>query len=283
MKWTRGTRSKHVEDARGNRVTMGKLGAGGLVLVLIGVVAQQFLGVDIIGQLGIGQGGGGKEEQGPPPDPKNDPDAETIDFIHFIVEDLHTTWSEIFQKAGKTYRPATLKVFREGTTSKCGFGTSSIGPFYCPGDEKAYIDLSFYKLLEERFGAPGRFAQAYVVAHEWGHHIQNVLGYEDTMREAQKRDPERKNELSVRFELQADCLAGVWGHSTQKRNLLESGDVEAGLKAAAAIGDDTLQKQSGGQVSPESWTHGSSEQRMKWLRRGLESGTIDSCDTSGPL
>ena len=171
-------------------------------------------------------------------------------------------------------------MFREGTKTACGFGTTAIGPFYCPGDEKAFIDLSFYKLLKERFAAPGDFAQAYVLAHEYGHHVQNILGYEDTMREAQKKDPERKNELSVRFELQADCFAGVWGHASQTRDLLEPGDVEEGLKAAAAIGDDTLQKQAGGTVSPESWTHGSSDQRVKWLRRGLEQGTIAACDTT---
>jgi len=257
---------------------MGKVGVGTLVLLLLGFLAQRYWGINIIPQGGVG--GSGSETAGPPPDPKTDPEAETVEFIHFVTEDLIKTWTDIFAAEGKTFRAADTVLFKEGTKTACGFGTTAIGPFYCPGDQKAFIDLSFFALLKERFGAPGDFAQAYVLAHEYGHHVQNILGYEDIMREAQKSDPERKNELSVRFELQADCLAGVWGHSSQKRNLLEPGDVEEGLKAAAAIGDDTLQKQAGGKVSPESWTHGSSEQRVKWLRRGLEQGTIGACDTS---
>ena len=278
MRWTRGTRSSHVEDRRGNKVTMGKVGVGTLVLLLLGFLAQRYWGINIIPSGGVG--GSGSETEGPPPDPKTDPDRETVDLINFMAEDLIATWSKIFEAEGKKFRPANLVMFREGTKTACGFGTTAIGPFYCPGDEKAFIDLSFYKLLKERFAAPGDFAQAYVLAHEYGHHVQNILGYEDTMREAQKKDPERKNELSVRFELQADCFAGVWGHASQTRDLLEPGDVEEGLKAAAAIGDDTLQKQAGGTVSPESWTHGSSDQRVKWLRRGLEQGTIAACDTT---
>jgi predicted metalloprotease len=278
MRWTRGTRSSHVEDRRGNKVTMGKVGIGTLVLLLLGFLAQRYWGINIIPSGAVT--GGGTETEGPPPDPASDPDRETVDFIHFVTEDLIATWTEIFKKEGKTFRPANMVLFKEGTKTACGFGTTAIGPFYCPGDEKAFIDLSFFKLLNDRFAAPGDFAQAYVLAHEYGHHVQNVLGYEDTFRAAQKKDPEKKNELSVRFELQADCLAGVWAHASQKKNLLEPGDVEEGLKAAAAIGDDTLQKQSGGTVSPESWTHGSSEQRMKWLRRGLDQGTIAACDTT---
>jgi len=257
---------------------MGRIGVGGLVLLLLGFLAQRYWGINIIPSGGVG--GSGSETKGPPPDPKNDPDRETVEFIHFMAEDLIKTWSEIFAAEGKKFRPADLVVFKEGTRTACGFGTTAIGPFYCPGDEKAFIDLSFYKLLKERFGAPGDFAQAYVLAHEYGHHVQNILGYEDVMREAQRKDPGRKNELSVRFELQADCLAGVWGHSGQKRDLLDPGDVEEGLAAAAAIGDDTLQKKAGGEVSPESWTHGSSAQRVKWLRRGLEQGSIAACDTT---
>ena len=278
MRWTRGTRSSHVEDRRGNKVTMGKVGIGTLVLLLLGFLAQRYWGINIIPSGAVT--GGGKETEGPPPDPKTDPDRETVEFIHFVTEDLIDTWTEIFKSEGKTFRAANMVLFKEGTKTACGFGTTAIGPFYCPGDEKAFIDLSFFKLLNDRFAAPGDFAQAYVLAHEYGHHVQNVLGYEDTFRAAQKKDPEKKNELSVRFELQADCLAGVWAHASKKRNLLEAGDVEEGLKAAAAIGDDTLQKQSGGTVSPESWTHGSSEQRQKWLRRGLDQGTIAACDTT---
>ena len=279
MKWTRGTRSTHVEDRRGNKVTMGKIGVGTIALLLLGFLAQRYWGINIIPAGGVGSSG--KETKGPPPDPANDPDRETVDFVKFLTEDLIKTWTDIFAAEGKKFRPANLVLFKDGTDSEgCGFGTSAIGPFYCPAAEKAFIDLSFFRMLKDRFGAPGDFAQAYVLAHEYGHHVQKILGYEDTMRDAQRRDPERKNDLSVRFELQADCLAGVWGHSSQKRNLLEPGDVEEGLKAAAAIGDDTLQKQSGGRVSPESWTHGSSDQRVKWLRRGLEHGTIAACDTT---
>jgi len=279
MKWTRGGRSQYIEDRRGQRVgRVGRIGIGTVVLALVAFMAQRYLGVD------IGTGGLGVQEQpsGPaePIDPANDPDREVVEFISFVIDDLHKTWESKFAEVGKKYRPANLVLFREATRSACGYGTAAIGPFYCPGDEKAYIDLSFFRLLRERFGAPGDFAQAYVLAHEIGHHVQNQLGYEDKMREAQGRDPESKNQLSVRFELQADCLAGVWGHSSQKRDLLEPGDVEEGLGAAAAIGDDTLQKQSGGRVSPESWTHGSSEQRMRWLRRGLETGRIDACEVT---
>jgi uncharacterized protein len=279
MRWTRGTRSSHVEDRRGNKVTMGKVGVGTLVLLLLGFIAQRYWGINIIPTSGVGTSG--KETKGPPPDPTSDPDRETVEFVHFLAEDLNKFWTETFAREGKKFRPATIVIFKDGTDSEgCGFGTTAIGPFYCPAPEKAFIDLSFYRMLKERFEAPGDFAQAYVLAHEFGHHVQNILGYEDTMREAQRRDPSRKNELSVRFELQADCLAGVWGNSGQRRNLLEAGDVEEGLAAAAAIGDDTLQKQAGGKVSPESWTHGSSQQRVTWLRRGLAEGTIAACDTT---
>jgi predicted metalloprotease len=256
----------------------GRIGIGGVVLLLVAFFAQRYLGVD------IGTGGVGDQspstEPAQPIDPANDKDREIVDFASFVIDDLHTTWEREFKKVGKEYRPANLAIFNEATSTKCGYGTAAIGPFYCPAEEKAFLDLSFFRMLRERFEAPGDFAQAYVIAHEIGHHVQNVLGYEDKMREAQRRDPSRKNDLSVRFELQADCLAGVWGHSTKKRDILEPGDVEEGMRAAAAIGDDTLQKQGGGRVSPESWTHGSSEQRMRWLRRGLESGSIEACETA---
>jgi len=279
MRWTRGTRSSEVEDRRGNKVTMGRIGVGTIVLLLLGFLAQRYWGINIIPSGGVGASG--KETKGPPPDPSTDPDRETVELVNFMAEDLKKTWADIFSREGKKFRPAKIVLFKDGTDSEgCGFGTTAIGPFYCPKPEKAFIDLSFYKLLKERFKAPGDFAQAYVLAHEYGHHIQNILGYEETMRAEQERDPSRKNELSVRFELQADCLAGVWGHYGAERNLLEPGDVEEGLAAAAAIGDDTLQKEAGGRVSPESWTHGSSEQRVKWLRRGLEQGNIAACDTT---
>ena len=208
------------------------------------------------------------------------PEEEQLkEFITFVLNDVQATWDQqLPAQAGSQYQHATLVLFRDATRSACGVGEAAMGPFYCPGDNKVYIDLGFYQALHQRFGAPGDFAQAYVLAHEIGHHVQNLLGYEDQLRSAQKRAPARQNELSVRYELQADCLAGLWGNASKK--LLEEGDVEEGLRAAASIGDDTLQKQGGGKVSPESWTHGSSEQRQKWLRRGLESGTIDACDTT---
>jgi uncharacterized protein len=278
MRWTRGGRSGYIEDRRGQRAGWGgRIGAGTIVLALVAFVAQRYLGVDLGALVGRGQPSG---SQSAPIDPARDPDREMMEFISFVIEDIHATWEREFAKAGKKYRAANLVVFTDATGTACGYGSAAIGPFYCPGDEKAFVDLSFFRLLRERFGAPGDFAQAYVLAHEIGHHVQNLLGYEETMRAAQQRDPDRKNELSVRFELQADCLAGVWGHSSEKRNLLEPGDVEEGLQAAAAIGDDTLQKKSGGQVSPESWTHGSSEQRVRWLRRGLETGSIAACETA---
>jgi uncharacterized protein len=252
---------------------------GTIVLALVAFLAQRYLGVD----LGLTGGGPepGASEGDQPIDPATDPDRETVEFISFVLDDLQATWKAKFAEQGKEYRPARLVLFRDAVRSEaCGFGSAAMGPFYCPGDEKAYIDLSFYRMLRDRFGAPGDFAQAYVLAHEIGHHVQQLLGYEEELRRAQRRAPQRKNELSVRYELQADCLAGVWGHSTRQRKLLEPGDVEEGLRAAAAIGDDTIQKEGGGKVSPESWTHGSSEQRTRWLRRGLETGRIDACDTT---
>jgi uncharacterized protein len=279
MRWTRGHRSDDIEDRRGASPARwgGRLGAGGIVLVIVAFFAQRYLGVDL-----SGLGGGGApatNEPARPIDPANDTEREAVEFIGFVLDDVQATWAKKFEQAGKTYKKAKLVLFRDSVQSEgCGFGSAAIGPFYCPGDQKAYIDLSFFSLLRDRFEAPGDFAQAYVLAHEIGHHVQNLLGYEDQLRSAQKRAPARKNELSVRYELQADCLAGVWGNASKK--LLEEGDVEEGLRAAASIGDDTLQKQGGGKVSPESWTHGSSEQRQKWLRRGLETGTIDACDTT---
>ena len=182
-------------------------------------------------------------------------------------------------KTGTPYRDAKLVLFRDAVQSACGFAESATGPFYCPADEKVYIDLGFYEELQQRFGAPGDFAQAYVLAHEIGHHVQNLLGTEAQVREARTRRADLANELSVRLELQADCYAGVWGHSTAQRQLLESGDVEEGLGAAAAVGDDRLQRMGGGRVVPESFTHGTSAQRQEWFQRGLESGRPDACDT----
>ena len=189
-------------------------------------------------------------------------------------------FGEIFRQAGSTYQKPALVLFSDATQSACGLGQAAMGPFYCPGDQKVYIDLSFFRDLDERFGAPGDFAQAYVVAHEVGHHIQTLTGLSEKVNAARQRGGEvQANQLSVRQELQADCYAGVWGNHAAASGLLEAGDAEEGLRAAAAIGDDRLQKQSQGRVVPESFTHGSSEQRVLWLRRGLESGQLDACNT----
>jgi predicted metalloprotease len=196
-----------------------------------------------------------------------------------VLDDAQATWARIFSQSGRRYQDARLVVFRDATQSACGIGQSATGPFYCPGDQRVYLDVGFFQELASRFGAPGDFAQAYVLAHEIGHHVQHLLGVDQQVRAAQQRSPEDANELSVRLELQADCYAGVWGHETSGRVTLESGDAEEGLNAAAAIGDDRIQRMSGGMVSPESFTHGSSSQRVDWLRRGLQSGRVETCDT----
>jgi uncharacterized protein len=209
--------------------------------------------------------------------PADDPQAE---FVSVVLADTEETWSGIFGEQGQAYEEPTLVLFTQATQSACGVGQSAMGPFYCPNDRKVYLDLSFFHDLDTRFGAPGDFAQAYVVAHEVGHHVQTLTGTSQRVSAAQQRSSERDaNALSVRQELQADCYAGVWGHFAARRGLLETGDAEEGLTAAAAIGDDRLQRQSQGQVVPESFTHGSSEDRVLWLRRGLDSGRVEACDT----
>jgi uncharacterized protein len=196
-----------------------------------------------------------------------------------VLDDAQKTWAQILTAQGVQYRHAKLDLFRDSIDSACGMAQSATGPFYCPEDEKVYIDLGFYDELKQRFGAPGDFAEAYVLAHELGHHVQKLLGIEARVRAAQQQNPGSANQLSVRLELQADCLAGVWGHSTQQRNILEAGDVEQGLNAAAAVGDDRLQRMSSGRVNPESFTHGSSAQRVQWFQRGFQDGDISSCNT----
>ena len=272
VRWQRKKRSDNIEDRRGRVGT--KLGLGGTIVVLI---LAAIFGRDFLARLG--DSGSSKQSSEDPLPRDKDKDADLVDFISFALDDMQNVWGSEFKKLGKQYQPAKLVLFTRSVRSACGFQSAATGPFYCPGDNKAYIDLSFYRALEDRFGAPGDFAQAYVLAHEIGHHVQNLLGFSARMRREQRNNPRKKNELSIRLELQADCFAGLWGHSTQKRNLLEQGDVDEGLEAAAAIGDDRLQKQATGHVTPESWTHGSSEQRKRWFRRGFDAGTIDACDT----
>jgi predicted metalloprotease len=206
-------------------------------------------------------------------------EAKTVEFVSFVLDDAQNTWTRLFQEQGAQYQRAKLVLFRDLTQTSCGMGQAASGPFYCPADGRVYIDLGFFDELARRFGAPGDFAQAYVLAHEIGHHVQNITGVSDQVRQAMERDRANANEYSVRLELQADCYAGIWGHSTAQRNILEPGEVTEGLAAAAAVGDDRMQEMSGRGVNPESWTHGSSQQRQEWFQRGFRSGRLADCDT----
>jgi predicted metalloprotease len=299
MKWSRGHQSKDVEDRRGQKASGARAakvgGAGAIVAVIVALIAQA-TGVDVSGMLGLGgssgggssststSGGGAPGGDEPTPsetqiDPKTDPDAELKSFIGFVLDDIQDTFEALFRAQGKTYRRAKLVLFTEEVDTGCGLSSSAIGPFYCPPDEKAYIDFSFYRALRDQLGAPGDFAQAYVMAHEIGHHLQTVLGISEKVHRQTLKDKSRENELSIRQELQADCFAGVWAHSTKKRDVLDRGDIEESVTAAAQIGDDRLQKMSGRKVNPETWTHGSSAQRVKWFKIGMEKGTLEACDT----
>lgn len=277
MLWENGRRSENVEDRRG--IGVGGIASGGVGVVVIALIAM-FFGVDprvILQEAGQGPAPSG-QQQAVPVDPVQD---KLKDFVSVVLADTEDTWGEIFQRGGSTYEKPKLVLFTGAVRSACGLAQSAVGPFYCPGDRKVYIDLEFYKMLEKRFGAPGEFAKAYVLAHEVGHHVQNLLGISGKVHAAMERSSrERANQLSVRQELQADCYAGIWAnHANRSRHILEAGDVESGLNAAAAIGDDRLQKQAQGYVAPESFTHGSSAQRVQWFRRGLESGELSACDT----
>jgi uncharacterized protein len=204
-----------------------------------------------------------------------------VQFVSFVLDDAQSTWDAAFQRAGASYQPAKLVLFRGGTPTGCGVGQSAMGPFYCPLDEKVYLDLDFFAELDRRFGAPGDFAQAYVIAHELGHHVQHLQGIDERVRQFQRGNPDVANQMSVRMELQADCYAGVWAHSANQRGKLESGDIQEGLGAASAVGDDRIQQRTQGRVNAESFTHGSAQQRSQWFMRGFESGSSSSCDTFG--
>jgi predicted metalloprotease len=276
VRWRRGRGGDQIEDRRGaSPVALGG-GAGGLGLVVL--LLFYLLG-------GGGGGGGGGPLDGFPEMPAAqgqtgpDPDAELKDFVGFVVDDVQQSWTRAFANAEKPYEPTRLVIFEQATQTGCGVGSSQTGPFYCPLDRKVYLDLGFFRELRSRFGAPGDFAQAYVIAHEFGHHVQNILGVNSEVRQEQQRDPERANDLSIRLELQADCLAGVWAHSAYEQQLLESGDLEEGLAAAAAVGDDRIQRQTSGRINPEQWTHGSSEQRVTWFKKGFDTGNPADCDS----
>lgn len=279
MRWQGGRRSSNIEDRRG-RGGAPKLLGGGLGTIAVILLAMYF-GVDPTPLLEGIQSSGQVSSTGTRPgaeDLKNDPLA---DMVSVVVADTEDVWSEIFAANGQRYEAPTLVMFTGTTRSACGLGQAAMGPFYCPLDKRAFIDLSFYEQMKTRFNAPGDFAQAYVIAHEVGHHVQNLLGISAKIRSMQQQlDEADSNALSVRLELQADCLAGVWAnHADRARNILEAGDVEEALNAASAIGDDTLQRQSRGTVVPESFTHGTSAQRQRWFRVGLDSGDVNACDT----
>jgi predicted metalloprotease len=259
---------------------------GGLALGgLGGIGALIYLVVSLLSGGGIDPGAG-LDGFGTLPGEANgrlpgapDPDKDLVDFMGFVVDDVQASWEELFAEAGRDYRETDLVLFEQATQTGCGVGSSQTGPFYCPADGKVYLDLDFFRELRNRFGAPGDFAQAYVIAHEFGHHVQNLLGVNDDVRSLQQQRPEDANDLSIRMELQADCFAGVWGHSAYDDRLLESGDLEEGLAAAAAVGDDRIQRSTTGRVNRESWTHGSSAQRVEWFRRGFDTGSVEECDS----
>lgn len=289
MRWQGNRESDNVEDARGGSGGGGGgggFGIGGrsvgLGTVAIAVVAGWIFGVNPLTVLGLLSGGGGPaptQHSAPAArPPADDMEAKFVSTVLALTED---TWSTIFRENGATYQPPKLRLFRGSEPTACGRGQAAMGPFYCPGDQKVYIDLSFYDTLRRELGSPGDFAQAYVIAHEVGHHVQNLMGITDKVDSRRGRISEvQMNALSVRVELQADCFAGIWANRADAaRQILESGDVEEALNAASHIGDDALQRQSHGTVRPESFTHGSSAQRVSWFKRGLQSGQVKDCDT----
>ncbi len=304
MRWRGNPKSSNVEDQRNKRVSeSGRSSSSGSMLRLVPVVFK-FLGFkgtailavcvgaygfftgnlgEILGLLGLQQSTIVSESAQPLRDTAEE--KELVDFVSVILADTEETWTTLFQQRGWTYQEPRLVLFRDSVKSACGMAQSAMGPFYCPGDQKVYIDLGFYDQLKNHHKAPGDFAQAYVIAHEIGHHVQTLVGLSQKVQAIRnKLSKPESNKLSVRQELQADCFAGVWTHHANRtRHLLEAGDIEEGLTAASAIGDDTLQQKSQGYIRPDSFTHGSSAQRVKWFKVGLEKGDMDSCDTFSSL
>ncbi len=272
--------SQNIEDRRGGDGGIGR-GSIGIGTLLVALAAGYFFGVDPAVILGLASSGN-HSPAAPRPAQKLPANDEMARFVAKILGSTEATWRSIFDAAGRRYQEPKLVLFTGATPTACGTGRSAMGPFYCPSDQKVYIDLAFYRDLRERFHAPGEFAQAYVIAHEVGHHVQNLLGISDKVHAAQQRSSNRAgaNALSVRLELQADCFAGVWGHRADSmQKILEPGETEQALTAASAIGDDRLQRQTQGQIVPESFTHGTSAQRVRWFKRGMDSGDIRQCDT----
>jgi predicted metalloprotease len=279
VRWIPGGRSQDLEDRRGGGGG-GFIPGGGKGLGLAGVVVLLVLSLvfkrDFLGLLGGGEGPASETSGEVTSSPEEE---KLVEFVSFVLDDAQNTWDRLLPGQGATYRRAKLVLFRDAVQSACGSAEAATGPFYCPGDEKVYIDLGFYDELRRRFGAPGDFAQAYVLAHEIGHHVQRLLGTEERVREMQRHRPERADALSVRLELQADCYAGIWANSTARRDLLEHGDTEEAMSAAAAVGDDRIQRMGGGTVHPEAFTHGSAQERTHWFQEGFNSGRPDACDT----
>jgi uncharacterized protein len=276
MRWQGSRRSGNIQDYRGVRFGGAGLGIGG---TLIALAAAYFLGVDPRTILGLTETVSSGTQSGQPV--TGVPQDEQGQFISAVLGETEDTWGEIFRQHGAQYQPPTLALFSGQVRSACGFASAASGPFYCPQDQKVYIDLAFYDELSTQFQAPGDFAQAYVLAHEVGHHVQTLLGTEAKVRAAQQNASEHeRNQLGVRMELQADCYAGLWAqHADRTRHILEQGDVDEALRAASSVGDDTIQKRTQGRVVPDSFTHGSAEQRSTWFKRGLQGGTLQACDT----
>ena len=281
MRWESGRRSENVEDRRGFNVSR-RVAGGGIGTILLVLVALYF-GIDpsiILNQSPLQIPGSGAPTQSEPYSAS--PEEKRLgEFVSVVLADTEDTWQGLFRSMGKTYEVPKLVLFSGAVESACGMASAAMGPFYCPMDQKVYIDLSFYSDLKNRFGAPGDFAQAYVIAHEVGHHVQNLLGIAEKVQSMRSRMSETEaNRLSVMMELQADCLSGVWAHHADRaRKILEQGDIEEALNAASSIGDDRMQRQARGHVTPDSFTHGSSDQRVRWFKRGLETGNIGQCNT----
>ena len=286
MQWTPGEISEDIEDRRDSSGGSGgpsfggfgggSLGIGGtLVLVVLSVIFKQ----DFFSMFSGNSPGPSRRIEKSADPARSAGEKREVQFVSFVLNDVQRTWETLLPQSGATYRHARLVLFRDYTHSGCGAAESATGPFYCPEDEKVYVDLGFFDELSQRFGAPGEFARAYVLAHEIGHHVQKILGIEGKVRRLQQAEPREVNPLSVKLELQADCFAGVWAHTTEQRKIIDSSDIDSGLKAAAAVGDDRLQRMANRRVSPESFTHGSSAQRTEWFRRGLEEGQVAACNT----
>ncbi len=280
MRWTPGGTSGDIEDER-NQTGGGGFGFGGihvgiggflLLLLLSFIFKQNFFSL-------LGGGSSSPSAISQPDTARDQREQPEVQFVSFVLDDTQKTWTQILRQQDVTYRHAKLVLFRDSILSGCGQARAATGPFYCPADEKVYIDLSFFDELKQRYGAPGEFAQAYVIAHELGHHVQKLTGIEQKVHAAQEQNPRAANQLSERMELQADCFAGVWGHSTDERNLLDPGEAREGLNAAAAVGDDRLQRMAGRAVNPETFTHGSSQQRMEWFQKGFTTGDMNVCTT----